>query len=73
MSFRECQDIIVLDFMINGERRDVGGRYERPAKSDSGTRHWVIINTVRLTVDEDKIVDAQAYWDSKRKANSEGK
>lgn len=66
--FKYLQHIIVLGMIVNGESRDVGGRFIRirPTGDNKGMAE-VEVNTVLVNFPPDKIMDAQEYWDKKRK------
>jgi hypothetical protein len=71
MAFRLEQEVIVLGFLIDGERRDAGGRYEGPGRGSNKDKHVVRIMGVRVHVEESKIVDAKEYWDKRNRRNFE--
>ena len=66
--FKHLQDIIILQMLVNGEHQDIGGRYIqfKPHGPMAGMAE-VEVNTIRLHIKPERIVDAQEYWDKKRK------
>jgi hypothetical protein len=67
MTFRPDQEIIVLNFLVDGERRDIGARYEGEGRGANKHNHVVRVMGTRVHVPLTKIVDAQEYWDAKRR------
>lgn len=67
MSFKEGQEVIILNMLLNGDRRDAGGRYVGPGRGSKKNKHIVTVMGTHIHVDLDKIVDAQEYWDKKNK------
>jgi hypothetical protein len=66
--FKYLQDIIVLDMICNGERRDAGGRFIKlKTHGELAGKVEVEVNSISLHFPPEKVVDAQGYWDKKRK------
>lgn len=65
-NFKYLQEVIVLEMLINGTRRDAGGKFIQDIKSgpDSGKLE-IEINTVYVRLPEERVVDAKDYWDKK--------
>lgn len=62
--FKSEQQVMVLDMLINGTRRDISGHYIKPGfKKD----HTIRINTVHVDIPLEKIVDFELYWTEKNK------
>lgn len=70
MNFKETQEVVVLNMLIDGDRRDVGGRYVSKGKGTNKHRHIVSIMGTYIHVELERIVDAVEYW---KKKNSEVK
>jgi hypothetical protein len=61
--FSNYQKVIVLNLIVNGERRDSWGLVQRYVKD----KVEVEVNSVFLLLTEDRLVDYDAYWEQKRK------
>ncbi len=70
MSFKETQQVIVLNMLIDGSRRDVGGNYVGLGRGSNRGKHIVSITGTRIHVELERIVDAVEYW---KKKNAETK
>lgn len=69
--FKAMQQVMIVDIVINGYRRDSSGRViQYMTRGIHKGKIEVEINTVRLYYDESKLIDANEYWDKK---NKEGK
>lgn len=60
---------MVMQMIVNGSRRDVIGRYVSPGRGSNKGRHVVMVNGVRVHVNEDQLGDAQEYWDKRNREN----
>jgi hypothetical protein len=66
--FKYLQDIIVLGMLVNGERKDTGGRFIKLKEhGELAGKVEVEVNTISLHFPPERIMDAQEYWDKKRK------
>jgi hypothetical protein len=66
--FRPYQRIVVKDFMINGSRLDLSGTVQRYVLNRE-TKVWkveVVLNSTYCLLDEDKIMDYDAYHEEKK-------
>lgn len=69
MTFKEGQEVMVLQVTVNGLRRDVIGRYVSPGRGSNKDKHIVTVNGVRIHVSADKLKDAQEYWNKKNRGD----
>lgn len=54
--------------LVNGERQDTGGRFiELKKHGPMAGMAEVEVNTIRLHIKPERLVDTQEYWDKKRK------
>lgn len=67
MEFKEFQEVIVLNLLVDGERRDMGARYEGPGRGNNRNKHVVLVMGTRIHVELERIVDAQEYWNKKNR------
>lgn len=66
--FKYLQEVIILQMLINGERVDMGGRFIGiKATGEKKGQAEVEVNTIRLFVPVERVVDSQQYWNNKRK------
>ena len=66
--FKPYQEVMVLDFVVNGTRRDVPAKFiEYCTNLYRRGKVEVMINTVRVTLEESKLVDLEEYWKEKNK------
>lgn len=70
MSFKQTQQVIVLNMLIDGSRRDVGGNYVGLGRGSNRGKHIVSITGTHIHVELERIVDAVEYW---KKKNAETK
>ena len=66
--FKPYQEVIVLGFTVNGNKRDVPGRFIQYCTNEARRgKVEVEINTVRIALEESRLVDLEAYWKEKNK------
>jgi hypothetical protein len=63
--FNNYQKVVVLDFLINGDRRDVNARVE--GFHAPTNRYMVSVNSVLVYLPEEKLEDFESYWDRHNK------
>lgn len=65
--FKNFQDVVVVNFMANGERQDITTKV---IENGDTLRHQgkclLRMCGIEILLSEDKLVDAQEYWDNKR-------
>lgn len=65
--FKNFQDVVIPGFLVNGERMDIGAKV---LENGDFIRHLgqclVSVNSVLFTIDENKLVDAEEFWQTKR-------
>lgn len=65
--FRNFQDVVVPNFLANGERQDITTKV---IENGDVMRHQgkclLRMCGVEILLEEDKLVDAQEFWDAKR-------
>ena len=67
--FSRGQKIVVPNFMINGNRMDIGAEVERYV-INSDTKIWrveVLLNDTRVILDENRLIDYNEYWEKEQK------
>lgn len=68
MKFREGQQVVVLNMLINGDRRDMGGYVVGQGRGKPvRDKIEVKVNGVSLYFPEDRLVDYEEYWASRNK------
>ena len=60
-NFKPFQKVIVLNLLINGDRKDSWGLVQRYVKD----KVEVEVNSVYLLLSEDRLMDYEEYWEKK--------
>jgi hypothetical protein len=65
--FNKGQEVMIPNFLINGNRMDIQGVVTRPLynRQSQTWRFEVCINEAYVILDENKIVDSNEYWSNK--------
>jgi len=62
--FKQEQEVMVLQFMINSQRRDISATIQKYVYNRT-TKDWnveVLLNGVFIVLTEDRMVDSVQYW-----------
>lgn len=65
--FKNYQEVVIPNFLVNGDRMDIGGLIiDNDFRVNRG-KYKVRINEVIFFLPEEKLVDATEFWRQKRK------